>query len=482
MSAFAGFSSPANGHVDLHFLREFNKALRANAAVAKSEGVGTPQQGTGFTAGLNAPAGVSGSIAPLVPQSIQGTLDSATFVAEHLRFWSTLSKVQVTSPLYEAVRVNEHGTMGLDPFIAEGEIGPQSQAEYERQVLKVKYLAEHIEVTDIATMTGIVGANGNVLAQRTLNGTLALLGKLERALFNASESRNSLHFDGMWEQLKNGAPDNYTDAKGKLYTPQDAQKDVGTLYGQGRWATPNMMLVTPRVYMAWQNIAQAHGRYDISGGGSGVTFGAKPLFISGPTGSIPVMPCPLMREPEDPAPSLGTTANLALAIDSSTNVSSGTSYFDTDADAGQYRYKFVAVGDFGTGAVASATVTLAKDEVAQFDFNETAATSIKYIRAYRSEVGGAADTEKYIGDIVLNSTASNGTRWFDRNERRPNTDQGYIIENTPEVMQFVQLADFFRRPLAQTKTTIPFLLMLMGSLWVKVPTKCWRVNNMSFSL
>jgi hypothetical protein len=48
-------------------------------------------------------------------------------------------------------------------------------------------------------------------------------------------------------------------------------------------------------------------------------------------------------------------------------------------------------------------------------------------------------------------------------------------------MEFVRLLDFIRRPLAETASVKPFLLMLFGSPVVKVPSKMFLMDNCGLS-
>ena len=151
--------------VSAHDLRNLNLALRANSSntMAKAS-VDYPTQGVGVTNDLGA----------VVPQSIQATLDSATFTQQHIRFWQRLSRVDVSSTLHESNVVKQHGEMGLDPWLSEGGGGtayPNSEGSYERKIVKIKYMAEKIELSDVATMVGITGVDRSALAQRTQEAT-----------------------------------------------------------------------------------------------------------------------------------------------------------------------------------------------------------------------------------------------------------------------------------------------------------------------
>jgi hypothetical protein len=508
--AFAANGMVANTVVDIEVLRQLNQALRdaARGIGPFFKGtVGYPQQGVGYT----------GDLAPLVPQSIQGTLDSATYTAKAIKFWNQLAKRPVTSTLHEETRINEHGGMHLDPFIAEGEVGPLSEAEYERQTVRVKYLAEHIEVSDPATMVGSLGVNKSVLAQRTTNGTLALIGKLERALFGGDAQLSALHFSGLDAQLTGGATvgtgsdpavpygailggsvGNFGDLRGLPTTPQQLQEVIGTLHDAPNHAYPNIAMMEPTVYQAMVNLATAHGRHDqlrVDGGPGGkLTFGHKDLYVGGLTGDVPLVGCSLMaplRNPPTvaygdappPTPVNGSTATPAADI---TGSATGSKF--TTADAGNYSWMVVAVGDKGTSAplTVNATAVVASDRV-DITITDTGVAasgdnSVRYYRVYRAPKGTAANYSWAFDFPRTGVAGASNTVIYDYNAFLPNTGKVYIGQLTQDVIEWVQLLDFTRRPLAQVKTTVPFLLMLFGGLFVKVPTKWHVLHNVSLTL
>lgn len=468
-------------------LRALNKALKENANAVMKGSVGYPQQGVQYT----------GEVAPLVPQSIQPTLDSATFTQKHIVFWPMLAKQAVSSTLHESTRVNEHGSMYLDPWIAEGEGGVNSEAEYERLIVKIKYLAERIELTDVATMVGIVGNQRNALAQRTVDGTLALMGKLERQLFLGDEDLTPNSFDGLFKQISAGAPDNVFDQAGVTPTVQNLQTYMTRLNAAPNFGTPTVCLVSPEQHTAFVNQASAAGRHDqVRGTGeAGLTFGKQNLFIQSHVGQVPIIPCPLMRPPETPnAASQGSNPPPALATFSPTlsAATTGGSRFKA-ADFGAYNYKIVGVGDEGVTApfdfsaasvaVSASTGANSGVEIEIADTRATGDSTLRYYRVYRSPVDGGAGTETFMGQYPVNSLGTGtNTLITDLNDDRPKTNTIYILQLTPDVMYWAQLLDFMRRPLAQVKTTIPFLLMLFGALHVKVPTKCFALKNAGLEL
>lgn len=494
--------------VPLNDLAELNKALRnaRSGGLTKAE-VGHPSQAQNDTNEFGA----------LVPQSIQPTLDTASYTDDAIVLWRRVPKVNVTNTLHESTRTNEYGSMGLDPFISEGGVGPKSEAKYERIVVEIKYLAEHREISDPATMVGIVGTQGvsrSGLAQQTKDGTKALLGKLERMLYMADENLNPLMFNGLRKQVLEGTggtqsqqytdSSNRTDLRGQSLTPQKLIEIVYEAYAEPNYGLINIILVEPRTYGALVNAATPYGRYDqVSvGQNNQLIFGTQGLFIVGPRGMIQVVPSTLMNMPGDPitskqggAPPNGYDSGGSMAqsdITTSTSQNASESKFGK-ADAGQYRYRVVAVGDKGAlGAVDHGPVTVNEDDVVDFTIKDSGVPrsgddSVRYYRVYRTPKDSSDfSAAKFMWHFPANQNAGGtpvtDTTFTDKNDFLPRTSPAYLFQMTPDIMYFAQLLDFMRRPLAQTQTSVPFLLMLFGSPHVKVPTKNWVVDNAALEL
>jgi hypothetical protein len=505
--------SLAGQEVPVGDLVELNKALRKAAGSGGWSGnpgqanVGFPDQG--------APGGVGGAaeeLQALVPQSIQNTLDTATYTESAIQLWKMMTKVPVTSTLHETVRVNEYGSMGLDPWLAEGAGGTNSLGEYERLIVKVKYLAERREISDVATMVGAIGYQGvsrGVLAQQTTDGTRALLGKLERALFNGDSDLTSLGFDGLRKQILGttwgtdaengyetiGNTGNYTNKAGANLSPQDLIDTLYETFAAPNFGMVNSILVEPRVFGSLVQVATAHGRFDqISTASNQLLFGADGLKIAGPGGLVPVISCPLMQHPDTQISAVQGTENttvsaagLDLVPTAETTV--GTSRW-TAADAGTYHYALTLVSDNGATPVdmhATDGILVAAGKSVKFDIAdgiaESGATG-RYYRVFRSaKGGGVGGTKKWIGNWPVNTSGSGtNTSIIDNNDRQPGCSSVYFLQNTPDVMYWAQMLDFLRRPLAQVNTTIPFLLMLFGTPHVKVPGKNFIIDNVNPNL
>lgn len=444
--------------------------------------------------GYQTPAGLSGTtnLSALVPQSIESQLAIATFTTEQLVFWPALPKRPVANTLHEYNIVKEHG-LDLDPFMAEGAAGTVNSSEYERAAVRIKYLAERREVTDVATMVGLIGDNTNAIAEETERGTLRLMGKLEKMLFFADSSLSSLHFDGVFKQVESKAAGNVTDLEGKDVTPQLLQGILGQMCGAPLFGRPDCIYVESRVHASLIAQTVAFGRHDqVKAGETGITFGTNELFIMGPYGKVPIKMAPFLYTAEKaPSAASSATAPVAPVISVGTppvTPADAASKFKV-ADAGDYIYKFVGFGDAGycTPIVSDPISVLAGDKVVieihdaaktVDGDNKISAAGVRYYKVYRSDKDGDESTCKFLKDLTCNElgTASD-TQFTDKNLDKPNTSKILITQHTPDVIQFVRLLDFLRRPLAEVATKKPFLLMLFGALIVKVPTKCWVVKN-----
>jgi len=483
-------------NVSVERLSALNKALRANGnLLAKAAQAGYPAQGQAVT---------GGDYAALIPQSIQNTLDTASFTEHAIKFWTKIFKQPVASTLHESAVTQAYGEMALDPFISEGGVGSTSDGVYDRKIVKIKYLAEKREISDVATMVGIVGYNGvskQGLAQQTLDGTRALLGKTERALFNANSSLSPLHFDGLFRQIARNADDtafsaNYSDLEGEACTPQKIIERMYQVADSPNFGFTNLIMVPPRLYASLVAIAMSYGRFDQAKAGHGeLVFGSEGLKIVGPGGLIPVEQCPLMLQPQTVTAGVGTIdPSAAVAVQTQTAASIDAASRFRAKDEGDYKYSVVGVGDKGVNAETTDlnVVSVATGEKVTFTLNDDGLAAagtpngIRYYRVYRSAADDTTGARTHMVDVARNlnadGTPAGKTTITDLNEFRPGTAPVYLLQMTPDVMYWAQLLDFIRRPLAQVTTTVPFLLMLFGALHVKVPTKCWVIGNAAQSL
>lgn len=445
--------------------------------------------------GYQTPADPStgGTLNPLVPQSIENTLSSATFSAKQIVYWKNLVKTQVGQPVHEYNVIQEHGD-DLDPWMAEGGVPPLNESTYSREFVEIKYLAEQRQVTDVAGATALIGPDRAAVARETAAGTIRLLQKMERSLFHADSSLTPLAFDGAFAQIQNRAPNNVTDQEGKGLSMDLLHDILAELFGAPNYGEADCIYVEPRVYKDLIKTTAMHGRHDHLSLSSGATLhhGVRNLVVSSPYGDVPIKAAPFLYTAWAPKATgtgdVNAPATPAFGADAGTAgpPAAGSSLFKS-GDAGTYFYKFVAVNDKGFSApLTSAGITVASGDAVTFEIDDDAlksgANQIRYYKVYRSALNGTADTCRQIVMVPVNADGTGGdTLITDANADRYNTSKVLITHHGQDMQEFARLLDLIRRPLAEVQTSKPFLLMLFGSLILKVPQKMWMLKNVGLA-
>ncbi len=461
-----------NEMVKVEDLVRLNEALRkSNVSVGYQTGaVPAPQQN---------PA-TAGHMSALVPQSIEGMLSVATHTMDEIKLWKNIPKVSVNNTLHEYVRVDEHG-LDLDPFIAEGGGGAgdiaTGQGNYSRESVKIKYMAERRQISDVASMVGMIGDNRNALAEETERGTLSLMRKVEQQLWHGNEALNTNGFDGIIKQIKDGG--NSLDLKGAVPSPLLLQEVLGEVFASPNFGRPDTIYVEPRIHSELIRQSVENGRHDmfVRNPAQGITFGQQDIFISAPYGKVKVESAPFLHTASAfPSANIGsfggTFANPAVSA-----VSDGETSQQTRVENGAYYVEVVAIDAKGAQrSTLSATVTTANNnEKIKVDFDANDA-GILYYRVYISKKDGALSTLKKIKEVA------GGTDFvYITGDDAYNSSPIVFAQHTPDALQFVRLMDLIRRPLAETSTVKPFLLMLFGSPLVKLPRKMFVLEQAGFT-
>jgi len=495
-----------NENVNINELTRLNDSLRKNSQV-----------------GYQAEFSGGGSLAPIVPQSIEGTLASAAHTMRDLALWPMLPKVQASNTLHEYAVIDSHGE-DLDPFIAEGGGGSSfgsSASQYSRKSVKIKYMAEKRSISDVSTLVGIVGPNADALAEETERGTMSLLRKMEVQLFHGDEDVNGLAFDGVLKQVERDLDtarnayqfgrafsENQEDMRGASLTGQKLHEVLGELYSAPRFGSPDCIFMSPKAYSKLIADSAQNGRHDsmvlVNQGDQGVhTLGAGPrIHIMGPMGPVPVVAAPFISRRLAPpqAASAGSDITAAAAPFTTQDTQTAAQFLAADAvfgtengwDAtgtgnghdGEFRYVFVPVNKLGYGApIISGVVDAHDDAVPRFNLAAMQNGTPLYVRVYRAAKGAAAsDIEvlraaQLIGEVQASEII--GADWYDAGFERIDCDQVLISQMDPNTVEFARLLDFIRRPLAEVGAAKQFLLMLFGAPSVKVPKKNFVLRNVS---
>lgn len=446
------------------------------------------------TAGYQTAAGTSGGqageLSPLIPQSIENVLSTATYGMSELALWNKIPKTNVTQTLHEYAVVKDWG-MDLDPFISEGG-GSEADfatnnASYERKSIKIKYMAERRQISDVASLVGLIGDNRQAIAQETLSGTMSLMRKVERQLWHGSEALNSAGFDGICKQIKDNAPKNVYDLAGKAPTPLLLQEILGEVYSAPNYGRPDTIYVEPRIHAELIKQSVESGRHDqfmVQQASNGLTFGASQLSIMAPYGAVPIVAAPFLHYCSNmPAVGSGGAAPATPSFAVNPAAANNASSKFAAGDAGDYIYGVVAVNSLGISAPlvrqnagVDVAVTVAAGQAVSFTI--TGVAGVKYYRIFRSLKNGSRNTAQLIKEIPATGANLVVTDLNDGADgSKYNTSKIVFAQHDPTIFEFARLLDFLRRPLAEVATVKPFLLMLFGSPIVKVPSKMFMIEN-----
>jgi hypothetical protein len=445
-----------------------------------------------------------GELSPLVPQSIQSTLDSLTYTQDDLVLWKMISQftVQAKSTIHEYAVRKSHGSEGLSPFARENRVGGFSKGEYERRTVRMKFLTEVFEVGEIASHVPLMNTGMSALDLITQERTISLMKKLEREIIWASSANDPLAWDGLYHSIDTLQPDHTTDARGDVITPQNLNEILAELIAQPNYAKPNTVLCTYEQHTTMANQAIPFGRSDLMKGDTRQFFyQGDDVFVGTQKGKIKIQPVMFLEndrhprrrsEGDGPPPALtgGAAPSPALAA-----AVTGSKFVAADIGF-DYYYWVETVGDEGiniSGVVGPFTPTAAGD-ACEIEIDDTGVVyegtnSSRFFRLFRAKVptgdpAPAADPTLFwnVGEFARNALGTGGISMItDKNLFLPRSAPMIIGEFSQETMQWTKFIDLVRRGFQIPRVLAQHVALLMsGAFVVKNPKKLWLYKNVGF--
>lgn len=413
-------------------------------------------------------------------QSIENTLKLITFRNEHLVLWRNIPKMPAYSTTEEYTKVLRYGRAG-DGFLAEVDTPQVFDQNYERAVAIVKFLGVQKETSLVATL--VRNQVDDIEAHQVQIGTLELLQLVENALIYGSDDVNSLSWDGIPQQIRNHVAANSDDAdiiidcEGGPLTEErieQAAQICATKYGRltdlylsynalsdlTKQMFPKERVALPSPQDGWAGVPL-----------KGMNASTGPIrfqpdvFIQKNRGLRPLE----TTEVVSGAPAAITSYTIAASNDSTSKLPFAQTYYYWVSVLNNGK-ESAAYGD-DTGYATAASPTRQKITItvptSQIGTNQG-------IRIYR---GTSSDRTKakWVADVPK---ATDNTVYTDRNQVRENTTIAFAIDNDPDqVWRFRQLAPLMKLPLAITKTSKPFMLLLFGVPIVYNPRRMILFEN-----
>jgi hypothetical protein len=285
---------------------------------------------------------------------------------------------------------------------------------------------------------------------------------------------NSIAMNGLLKQLLKGDTDvlhrsgdfeGYgeaksiaTDLEGNVLTQDDVE--ALAVVAMENFGSPDQLHIEPAALSAF--VKQFYPQFRSAPGLTNQTVGYDVSKVVTTAGTIDLKPNLFLRPRAGVrAQGVNASAPAAPTVGATADGVAGGSLAE-----GTYRYVITAVNDHGEGAPATAVTRAvgAGEDSVQITIT-TVPAGAKYLKVYRSAAGGAAGTEKFIGNYVV---ASGGTIQ-DIGAKSPGLGEAFLLDMSAECMKFKQLAPLSKINFAIVTTALEFAIVLYGALFVYTP-------------
>jgi hypothetical protein len=471
----------------------FNEAVN-NIQQGIEQGIVSPEELEALQKAITAGYGGAGKPTDLTyggviqSESLETTLKSVTFDMKNLKFWPAVSIDKAYNLFEQYNRLTAYGS-DSSPYIGEGGAPQEEDSTYVRDGQRIVFFGTRRKVTH--QMTLVRTTVGDVVAQQAKEGTMHLLKNIEREMYwghahftnatdgsqtglNSDIPSSSIAMNGLLQQLVRGDTDEqqrsgdfegYGDFSSVIQDLDGAnitQDDVEALsvICLENFGEPSEIHLEPLVLS--QFVRQFYPQFRSAPGLSNQTVGYDVSKVQTTAGSMDLKPSLFLR-PRGAARSKAVNASApgAPSIALGTTAAQGT-----NLEAGDYRYRVTSVNDYGesapSAAVAAQTVAAAGDSV-EITVTPAVAGDAKYYKVYRSEAGGAAGTEEFIGNYKPAATLRDAGR------KRPGLGEAYMLDMRAECMRFKQLSPLSKINFAIVTTALEFGIVLYGALFVYTP-------------
>jgi len=431
--------------------------------------------------GTTAPQDLAGGSA-LAVEDLDRTLKLVTHGLEHLKLWKDILKEKVPQTVHEYNVQNSYG-QEVSPFFSMGGTPVNTDANYDREVVQVKYLGTQGQVQHNLTL--IQAAHGPVIAREVKNKTIELLARNERSMFEADEDINALEYDGIEKQIREKeALAQYKSTAFAGYESAGADESV-ILDIRGAFSDE---VAEDMALKNVNNFGMAMDCYlgtDVHSAFSKDFFNKQRTLpgetltsgnrVKEHTGTIDFRFKPSLFNRPRKAPLAATVSGSAAPV-----TANGDSPVDANSefaagDAGTYSYKISAVYSDGE------TLPSANEEIV-VTAGDKVTTEITYVGAplyfnvFRAPVDTAAGWEM-IGRVAPAGTGN--AHDIDLNSTLPGSAKAFLLMHDSDALCWKQLGSMIKYDLAVTDTSYKWLQLLYGTPLVTAARKQTIAKNLT---
>lgn len=428
-----------------------------------------------------------GSASPLFRQELVDQLFIQCENDKLVKFFPQVYKDSkpVNSSVVEYRKQTAVGDTNASIFQDEGVAGPLLDSVFSTHYQKMRWIAEKRAVSYQASMiSNTLAPNGSVLAKAMADAATHIGTRMEHNMFYGNQTVNTRGIDGLKSIITNNAQSWQTvDLRGGElsleqvgFGQESVQDNVFGRLPSKLWSSARTLKVlsdehgdrVKAVYMengkppmlAGQQIRQYMtqlGQIDVDWSYY-LSATRKKLTHAVATSST--------------APATPTITGTAVASDAASKFAA--------ADAATYIYKVVAIGNTtASGAsapVASSGQAIAAGEKCTVTIAATGDTNVDYYQVYRHLKGESV--WYLIGEVV--NVAGSPVTFVDYNEEIPGTCDAFLIDPSPEVLQWREMMPYSMIPLPQIDLLKPYAFAMFGTLICPIPAMI-RFKNIKHS-
>ena len=413
---------------------------------------------------------VPGSLTPLMPESLDGTLASLTFDQEDFPMWKAIPKKDAKNTAEEFNQLMRVSS-GESAYIGEGDLPEEESSTYRRRISLVKFMGVTRRVTHVASLVNTAGVQ-NAIAAETRSGTLFLMRNLEQGLFNGDSTLVPEQFDGIKKQIIDGDGLVY-DLRGAPLTQEIVNGMTAAIRKAPYYGRTTHLYTTVGVRSDLANTVLANLRATF---GDSVTTGTVINEMQTQSGKIKIVEDVFLDESRPPYANGMGNANkrpLPPVVGALTSPVDAAGKFAA-ADAGTYIYKIVAANRYGRSApVETAGIAVAQGDRVDIPVTDGGQGTSYYI-VYRTQKDAAGSTATEVFKVARTGASQTIA---DLNAYLPDTSDVYGMEMLEETIQWRKLAPFTKIPLATVDTSIRWMQILYGTVQVRRPTHLFLLIN-----
>lgn len=409
-------------------------------------------------------------------ESLEASLKVLTYTQQAFKLWQDLPKLPAYSTVEEYNELVTYGNEGAGLALPEGHLPEEDDTNYVRRTSLVKFFGTTRVVTH--PMTLVRPAHGDVIALENQNGIMRLLRTIENALFFgdsglAQGGQEGVEFDGL-DSLIDSA--NVVDLQGQPMTESDIETGANII--AENFGLPTHMYMGTRIKSDLVKQFYPRERIQLPAPTAG-QIGFRFDTFSSQVGVINVRDH-LFLQPAPKSPTVATSTKAPAAPATVTGALNATGNGDfAKSTAGDYIYKVAAGNRFGISAATASSAVALVDVTDQIDLTITNAASpgnLEYFAIYRTRADG---TDAFlIAKVAATDITGSGTNSFsDLNPIMAGFSKAYMLEMSPQVISFKQLAPLMKMDLATIAPSIRWMILLYGVLQLYAPKKAVRYTN-----